>query len=162
MTRHPSGRPALRYFLFGAALALTVSACGPTIDSRGNLAEATDIRRINVGVTTKPEVARLLGSPSVISSFDKNTWYYISRREERLAFFKPEVKHQLVVEVRFSGEGVVQRIRRYTLSDARSVSTVSRKTPVRAGEPGMIRSMWESMIRGPRKGSSGGPKKFGL
>lgn len=155
MTTRPfkSGR-----MLFAAAgLALVVGACQPMVDLRGNRAEPDDLRTIQVGLTTKQEVARKLGSPSNVSPFDQNAWYYISKREEHYAFFKPEVKQQQVVEIRFDEEGVVREIKKYGLGDAREVELVSRKTKSRGGEPGMLRSLWDTFTRsriGKKKGKS--------
>ncbi|MEQ8698230.1 MAG: outer membrane protein assembly factor BamE [Bauldia litoralis] len=134
--------------LFAAAgLALAVGACQPMVDLRGNHAEADDLRTIQVGLTTKQEVARKLGSPSNVSPFDKNAWYYISKREEHYAFFKPDVKQQQVVEIRFNEEGVVENVKRYGLGDSRKVDLVSRQTKSRGGEPGMLRSLWDTFTR---------------
>ncbi len=136
-----------RMLLAAAAIALAAGACTPMVDLRGNHAERDDLRTIQIGVTSKQEVARKLGSPSNISPFDKNAWYYISKREEHFAFFKPDVKQQQVVEIRFNDEGVVTGIKRYGLADARNVDVVSRVTKSRGGEPSMLRSLWDTVTR---------------
>lgn len=148
--------------LFAAAgIALVAGACTPMVDLRGNRAEPDDLRTIQVGLTSKQEVARKLGSPSNVSPFDKNAWYYISKREEHFAFFKPEVKTQRVVEIRFDKEGFVSEIKRYSLKDARNVELVERKTKSRGGEPGMLRSLWDTFTRS-RIGKKRKSNKFGL
>lgn len=137
----------VRLLLAAAGIALVAGACTPMVDLRGNRAEADDLRQIHIGLTTKQEVARRLGSPSNVSPFDKKTWYYISKREEHFAFFKPNVTQQKVVAIRFDDEGVVQGIKRYGLGDARNVELVSRVTKSRGGEPGMLRSLWDTFTR---------------
>lgn len=150
---------SVRMLLAASAIALAAGACTPTVDLRGNRAEPENLQSVRVGSTSKQEVARILGSPSNVSTFDNNIWYYISKREERFAFFQPEVKQQEVVEIRFDDTGTVQQVYRYDQQDARDVEMVSRKTPTRGAEPGFFRSMWETFTRqrfGSRKPKSDG------
>lgn len=131
----------------GLGVLMAVTACSPRVDVRGNVADQEDMIRIRQGITTKQEVQRVLGSPSTVSAFDKKTWYYVSKREESLAFFKPTTKDQKVIELRFDDEDVVQRIRKYSLADARNVSRISRTTKADGSEPGMFRSFIDMIVR---------------
>lgn len=134
-------------FAAGIGAMMALAACSPRVDVRGNVAEKEDMIRIRTGITTKAEVRRVLGSPSTTSAFDQKTWYYISKREESLAFFKPTTTEQQVIELRFNDEETVDRIRTYSLKDARRVSLVSRKTKSDGGEPGVFRSMVDMIVR---------------
>lgn len=136
-----------RILFAAAAIALAAGACTPMVDLRGNKVEPDDLRTIQVGLTSKQEVARKLGSPSNVSPFDKKAWYYISKREEHFAFFRPDVTEQQVVEIRFDDEGTVTEIKQYSLRDARNVELVSRTTKSRGGEPSFLRSMWDTFTR---------------
>jgi len=131
----------------GLGAMMAVAACSPRVDVRGSVADREDMIRIRQGITTKQEVQQVLGSPSTVSAFDKKTWYYISKREEALAFFKPTTKDQNVIELRFDDEDVVQRIRKYSLADARNVSRVSRTTKADGGEPGVFKSFVDMIVR---------------
>lgn len=131
----------------GLGVLLAVTACSPRVDVRGNVADQEDMIRIRQGITTKQEVQQVLGSPSTVSAFDKKTWYYVSKREESLAFFKPTTKNQNVIELRFDEEDVVQRIRKYSLADARNVSRVSRTTKADGSEPGVFKSFIDMIVR---------------
>lgn len=145
----------------GLGLMVALAACSPRVDVRGNVAEKEDMIRIRQGITTKQEVQRVLGSPSTVSAFDNKTWYYISRREESIAFFKPTVKNQKVIELRFDDEDVVRGIREYSLADARNVSRVSRVTKADGSEPGVFKSLLDMVVR---RGSiiRNSKKTFGL
>lgn len=138
-----------RRLLLAAGLCAMVAleACSPRVDIRGNAAEQEDMIRIRQGVTSASDVMRVLGPPSTVSAFDNKTWYYISKREETVAFLAPEVKTQQVIELLFDDKQVVKRIRTYGLEDARKVDRISRTTKADAGEPGFFHSMIDLLVR---------------
>ncbi|MSP48793.1 MAG: outer membrane protein assembly factor BamE [Alphaproteobacteria bacterium] len=111
------------------AMAVLIAACSPVVDSRGSLPEAEDLDKIKVGASTKDEVATLLGSPSAVATFDPNTWYYISKRTETVAFFRPEVLDQKVLTVRFDEAGLVREVVHTGKEAAENIDPVSRTTP---------------------------------
>ncbi|MCY4066839.1 MAG: outer membrane protein assembly factor BamE, partial [Rhodospirillaceae bacterium] len=139
---------ATRWLLAAGLCALTaLAACSPRVDIRGNAAEQEDIVRIRQGVTSAADVRSALGPPSTVSAFDNKIWYYISKREETVAFMAPEVKNQQVIELQFDDKQVVRRIRTYGLNDARKVDRVSRTTKAEGDEPGIFRSMIDMIVR---------------
>jgi outer membrane protein assembly factor BamE (lipoprotein component of BamABCDE complex) len=115
--------------LAGAAAALAIAGCAPTVDQRGNLPDADNVLAIQPGTSTKDEVAQLLGTPSAIATFNDRTWYYISKRTETVAFFNPDVIDQQVLVVRFDEVDVVQQVAMLGMDDANEVDMVSRETP---------------------------------
>ena len=84
---------------------------------------------LNVGESQKEDVTRALGSPSSTSDFGEETWYYISARKERQAFFAPEVTDQKVVKITFDENGIMKSMKRYTLEDGKEVVMVEKTTP---------------------------------
>jgi len=145
----------------GLCAMVALAACSPRVDIRGNAAEQEDMIRIRQGVTSASDVMRVLGPPSTVSAFDNRTWYYISKREETVAFLAPEVKTQQVIELQFDDKRVVKRIRTYGLEDARKVDRISRTTKADAGEPGFFHSMIDLLVR--RRAVTGKSRKaYGL
>ena len=111
------------------AMVLLIAACSPIVDSRGNLPEAEDVDKIRVGASTKDEVATVLGSPSSVATFDPNTWYYISKRTETVAFFRPEVLDQKVLTIRFDEAGLVREVSQSGKEAGEEIEPVDRVTP---------------------------------
>ena len=150
----PSARPPAGW-RFGARLsaALLLAAlaggCSPIVDNLGNRTLKENVEQIQVGRTTKIEVTRLLGSPSNVAAFDENTWYYISARQIQLAFLKPRTTEQAVLMIRFDQSGVVREMKQLGMEDAQPTTFVGRTTPTRGGEPGILRSLYDTMMRGP-------------
>lgn len=124
------------------AMAVMIAACSPIVDSRGNLPESEDLEKIRVGTSTKDEVTSVLGSPSSIATFDPNTWYYISKRTETVAFLRPEMLDQKVLTIRFDDAGLVKEIAQTDRDAGREIDPVDRTTPT----SGQTFSIWQQLF----------------
>jgi outer membrane protein assembly factor BamE (lipoprotein component of BamABCDE complex) len=148
-SRTSSPARACARFAAVAAIAIAAAACHPITDNLGNRTLKENVEQIQVGRTSKAEVARLLGSPSNVAAFDPDTWYYISARSVQYAFLKPKVVEQNVLVIRFDGAGIVRETKQLGLEDAQASTYVARTTPTRGGEPGFLRSIYDTIMRGP-------------
>jgi len=117
-----------------AVIALAATACTPKTALRGNLPRDYQIEQLEVGKQRKGEVEAILGSPSVLGTFDDNIWYYISRRTEQWAFLEEEVVEQQVLALYFSDAGVLEHVETYNEEDARDIATSERTTPTAGKE----------------------------
>jgi outer membrane protein assembly factor BamE (lipoprotein component of BamABCDE complex) len=99
------------------------------------------LAEIKEGVHDKASIEALLGSPSNIGTFEDKTWYYITRRTEKIAFFDEEAKEQQIVAVVFDGSGIVEEVRRYDLADGREIDPVGRTTPTRGKELSILQQL---------------------
>lgn len=107
----------------------TLAGCGGRVDVRGNLPDPEAVLAVHPGESTRQQVAQVLGSPSVVGTFDDQTWYYVSKRTKTFAFFEPEVIDQEVLVVKFDNSGVVSDMTLYGYEDGRLIDPVSRTTP---------------------------------
>ena len=112
-----------------AAVLVGAAACSPVLATRGNLIDDERFDRIAVGRSTVNDVANLFGSPTTVSTFDRQTWFYIGQRTEKTAFFDPEVIERRVIRVEFTASGIVSQIEDLDLDDAQTVELVERETP---------------------------------
>jgi outer membrane protein assembly factor BamE (lipoprotein component of BamABCDE complex) len=144
--------------LVGASLlAVALAAgggCSPRVQNLGNAPTARALAEVKVG-TSQADVTAALGSPSATGTFDPRIWYYISKRTETLAFFTPTVTEQKVVEIQFDNDGIVKNIKQYSLAEARDISLVTAETPTIGREPGIIKSIYNTMLA--TGGVFGGP-----
>lgn len=111
------------------AMAALIAACAPIVDTRGNVPDADVVEKIRIGATTRDEVSSVLGSPSSVATFDPNTWYYISKRTETVAFFRPEVLDQKVLTIRFDEAGLVRDVSQTGKEAGEEIEPVDRVTP---------------------------------
>ena len=147
------GRTVIGASLLIASLALA-SGCTPRVQNLGNAPTARALDEVKVG-KSQADVTAALGSPSATGTFDPRIWYYISKRTETLAFFKPKVTEQKVVEIQFDNDGIVKNIKEYSLDQARDVTLVSNETPTIGREPGILKSIYDTLLSG--GGVFGGP-----
>src|ERR1700749_1489007 len=86
--------PKLSRPLFAAALAagVALAACAPIRQVSGYQAIDHLPKDVKVGMDTKSTVLDQLGSPSAQSTFDANTWYYITQLSDEIGYHKPRVK----------------------------------------------------------------------
>ena len=134
--------------LFGAALlVLAAVACDPRSATRGSTPTEEQISLVIPGVHGREDVRSALGSPSAISTFDDNTWYYIGRRTEQYAFFKRKTIEQQVLIVRYGVDGRVDKISRLDKSDGREIDLVARETPSAGRKLGLLEQLFGNIGR---------------
>jgi outer membrane protein assembly factor BamE (lipoprotein component of BamABCDE complex) len=138
-----------------ALLALGLGACVATVDKRGNLPEPDKIAQIQPGSTTRDQVVKILGTPSSTGIFNAKSWYYISRKTKRVAFFDPDVLDQQVYVVNFDGKGVVNSVDHKDLADGRDIEPAPGATPAPGRELTFVEQVLGNIGRF-NKGSSRG------
>ncbi len=131
-----------KYLLPVLGLVLALAACTPRIDVRGNLPDPERLSEITPGEHSRAEVAEILGSPSSVAMFDKETWYYVSQRTETVAFFEPEVRERQIVVLQFDKNGIVSDVRKLGVEEGQDVLPVERITPT----SGNTLNFWEQMF----------------
>ena len=129
------------------AAAIIVAGCQGRIDVRGNLPSPDLLQDIEVGHITKNEVVELLGSPSSVSPFSGDTWYYISERTKSVAFFEPEILERKVIAIMFDQSGVARKLKSYGIEDARRIQMVERTTPTAGRELTILKQLFGNIGR---------------
>ena len=129
-----------------AAMCISVlaAACTPREDYRGYAFDDSKLNQIKPGVQTENQVAQLLGTPSSVATFKEHndTWYYIAKDVETLAFLSPETKDQKVLAIDFDDKGKVKQLRNYVMKDGRAISPVAQETP----SSGHNLGFWEQLF----------------
>ena len=135
--RRASNRPRLGGALISAlaiATVISLGACESRVSIRGNMPDIEEMEAINPGVDSKEDVVARLGTPSSVSTFMDNTWYYIGQRVEQFAFYAPEVTDRSVLVIEFDQSGIVGDTRYLTIYDGHAIDPVSRETPTEGKE----------------------------
>lgn len=107
-------------------------------EKRGYIATKPVEEAVEVGKSRKSDVRRALGSPSTVSAFPPETWYYISRENETVGPFARELIEQQVVRIEFDDEGVVSHLEGYAKDKVQDVDYVARKTPTEGRKLGVF------------------------
>lgn len=128
--------PLLR--LTALVLLVGVVACQTTVQNHGHRLDEERIERIRPGLSSRGDVAQLMGSPSTLASFDDRTWYYVGRRVEEQSFYNRDLAAQDVLRVRFDERGIVSGVDRFELADARAIEPVDDQTPTGGNELNIV------------------------
>ncbi len=124
----------LKAALISAAL-IGAGACAPTVARQGFQVMDAAPRDVKVGEDSKSSVLSKLGSPSVVSTFEPNIWYYVSQTTEKYTYHRPKVTSRDVTVVTFDpSTELVASIENLDLADARRVNYSDRETPTRGRE----------------------------
>ena len=114
------------------ASAALVTGCAPTNVYQGFQAIENKPVDTKVGTDTKSTVLARLGSPSAVSTFDPNVWFYISQVTETQSFYLPKAVRRDIVVLTFNKEDEkVAKLDTLSLKDGRVIAFNGRETPTR-------------------------------
>ncbi|PHS79108.1 MAG: cell envelope protein SmpA [Rhodospirillaceae bacterium] len=136
-----------KVLISAVVVVLGLSACAPRVATRGNELQMEDVAKITVGTHTKNNVYETLGSPSSMSNFGEDTWYYISQITETTAFLAPEIKERQIVEIRFDGKGMVTYVDVVDTEMAQEIVPAEGETPTAGNSLGFIDQMISNLGR---------------
>lgn len=118
-----------RVALIAAGASLLVAGCENPVRVRGHVPDPETIEAIRSGTHGREDVIQLLGTPSALSTFDDQKWYYIGQKTTQFAYQKPKVLERSVLVVSFDGTGYVSETAFYNLQDGQDIDPVGRITP---------------------------------
>lgn len=114
---------------------------------RGNKVDPEALKELVPGTSTKADVTSLIGSPTATSTFDDNTWLYISEVTRPRIGQVQGVLTQNVVVVSFNGQGVLQDVKRVDKEDSIPVTVVARTTPSPGTEATFLQQLFGNIGR---------------
>ena len=100
----------------------------------------------------------MLGRPSLTSTFDDDTWYYVSQLTQQIAFLTPQAIQHQVYTVSFDERGMVENVKIHEKDQIINVSLSGDKTPTRGRELGFLEQLFGNIGQvGSLPGGQGGP-----
>jgi outer membrane protein assembly factor BamE (lipoprotein component of BamABCDE complex) len=130
-----------------AIASVLISACAADVNVRGNIIDPDQSKIIKPGVQNKAAVRNLLGSPTNVSTFSNDTWYYITQLDHARAFRENTSLSRNIFAVSFDKTGIVTKIKTYTLKDGRKVRYAKRVTPTPGREFTLIQQLMGNLGR---------------
>ena len=131
------------------AAGVALTACAPTRAVNGYQAIDRQPKDVKVGMDTKSTVLDQLGSPSAQSTFDPNTWYYVTQITAGIGYHKPRVTRRIIVAISFDKESEkVTKVDNYSLKDGKVLAFNDRETPTRGRELSWVEQLLGNVGRG--------------
>lgn len=134
------------FFKFFLGLYVLLSGCA-TIDIRGHEVDPAQLAKIEVGVTTKKQTAELLGTPSSVSTFGNDTWFYMFEETRRRAFLSPAILKSNITRIEFNEQGIVTSLESLTEKDHQVIAHVKRSTPTSGHEFSVLHQIFGNVGR---------------
>ena len=136
----------MRKTLFLLLITFLCSACVKTYTTTGHLFEDGEIKALH-NAKNKEEVESMLGSPSTISSFGKETWYYITSKKSSIAFLPSKVVEQTIVEITFNKNDTVDKVFWYSEKDAKKLALIEEYTVSKGTDSSKIQKFFRNAGR---------------
>lgn len=88
------------------------------------------------------QIEDMMGSPSTVGAFDKNTWYYIASVSNAFAWKEPEVISRSVIAIKFNDETrIMEDLSIYTVKDGRVIAFADEVTPTKGRELSVLEQL---------------------
>ncbi|AQR62006.1 cell envelope protein SmpA [Brevundimonas sp. LM2] len=131
------------------ALAALAAACAPTVGVHGFQVVDVKPADMKVGEDTKETVVAQLGSPSAVSTFEDNIWYYVSQTTQRYTYNLPQVSQRSITAITFNeADSKVAEVRNLGLEDGQQIAMESRETPTRGRQLTVLEQLLGNVGRG--------------
>ena len=125
---------------FAALASVTLlGACSPITQVQGYQVIDEQPATAKVGEDTLTTVRTRFGTPTVVSTFDPNVWFYINQVNDTFGFYRPHVRNRQIVAISFDkATQKVAAVNTYTEKDGKVIAYNNRETPTRGRELSVI------------------------
>ena len=104
------------------------------------------LRELKVNESTKEEVLELLGNPSSSSTFDDNTWYYISLKKQGVSMFKSKITDQTVIRLKFK-KNILIEMKKYKKDKSKDFKFSKKETQVKGDKHTVLKDFIHNLGR---------------
>lgn len=133
---------SIRLTLAALAVAVAATGCTRIRDHKGFVGDPVLVAGIQPGIDNRDSVEKTLGRPTLVSQFDSNVWYYVSRDTKQLAFRNPGPSSQFVLTVQFDKVGNVTAVDKTGMEKIVSLSPDDDRTPTLGRDRGFFRELF--------------------
>ena len=128
-------------------MAIALIACTPRIRDYVYVPIDRELAEIIVGLDSSDRVEELFGRPATEGMVRETAWYYVSARQETIAFKAPKTTDRQVVAISFTPNGTVSNVERFGLRDGKVVTLSRRVTDSNTQGIGFLRQLLGNLGR---------------
>ena len=128
---------------------ITIS-CGnnKVVKNHGIIALEKKSDQILLSKSNKNDVLDILGKPSTISLFDKNSWFYMESEKVNQSLFKlgkSKIQKNNILLISFNNYGIVDTKKIYTINDMKKLNIVKNTTVKKYDETSFAGKLLKSL-----------------
>jgi outer membrane protein assembly factor BamE (lipoprotein component of BamABCDE complex) len=125
--------------LAASAGAAVLAGCSPITQVQGYQVIDEQPATAKVGEDSMQTVRTRFGTPSLVSTFEPNVWYYVNQVNDTFGFYRPHVRNRQIVAITFDkGTQKVSTVNTYTEKDGHVIAYNGRETPTRGRELSVV------------------------
>ena len=137
----------LRKILLVSVLIFLTSSCIVNITNHGYEQLPENFIQLQTNKSHKMDVLEMAGSPSVISTFDPNIWYYVTTKTKRVSIFNPQVIESLVIQLNFTKDETLSDVAVYNMNDSRKLVFNKSQSSIKGDDTNMLKDFFYNFGR---------------
>lgn len=118
----------LRKTLSAVLVLGALAACSPQFQNHGYAPDDDQLALVEVGVSSKEDVATAVGRPTSQGVLEQSGWYYVQSRFKHFTYNEPKEIERSIVAITFSDQGIVTNVERFGLEDGKAIVLSRRVT----------------------------------
>ena len=138
----------MRFILILLFIITTSCSANKVSKNHGFISLESKFEKIEINKTNKNDLVKVVGHPSSISGFDKNTWFYIERKKTNQSLFKLGIKKiskNNILIVEFDNKGLVKNKQLIDLNNMNDVKYVKKTTQKEFEQDNTIYNIFSSL-----------------
>ena len=144
-SRFSMGMPS---FIYALTLCLVMlGGCGARVSSHGHMINENELKKIDLGKTTKAEILQIFGRPSFDGAFDKKRLHYSSQVMLQPVAGVKMTQKRIIYIFKLDNDNVLQSIELIDEEDGLTIALVDDKTPTPGDTFGVIEQVFSNIKR---------------
>lgn len=127
---------------------LSLSACVSTEVVHGHVIKENQLSEIRTGIHDKNDVAAIMGTPSSVSTFKDDKWYYISETRIKKPLKTSSLKDRRIIIVEFDEKGRVALVSEKDASSGKIIVRNENITPTAGQNLGVVEQVFGNLGAG--------------
>ena len=133
---------------FVASLGLAaLGACGDRISSHGQIINENELKKINIGTTTKADILDMLGQPSFDGAFDTQKLYYSSQVMLQPVASAKKIQQRIVYIFTLDNNNILESIDLINKKNGLKIAHIDDKTPTPGETFGVLEQVFSNLKR---------------
>ena len=133
---------------FFVSLGLTaIGSCGDRISNHGHIINENELKRIDIGSTTRADILNILGQPSFKGAFDTQKLYYSSQVMLQPVASAKKTQKRVVYIFTLDDSNILQSIDLMNKEDGLQIAHIDEKTPTPGDTFGILEQIFSNLKR---------------